>query len=121
MNKKKIFGRSYVAVKNTVILAYFQYDEAGKVFYTMKVIGKRINPKEPVASGKIEVFDNQSVFYLHKEEPLMTVDNKQRTLPKAVLTSSLADDPKEFDNALEKLAGVLRNSRPFTAVHNEFL
>ena len=116
---KKMFGRSYVPVKNTVILAYFQYDDHAKVFYTMKVVGKLINRKKPVSPENVEVFDKHSAFYLYCDEPLMTVDGKQRRLPKAVLTCALADDPKELESALAKLAGVLRHSRPFTAVYNE--
>ncbi|MBQ8482029.1 MAG: hypothetical protein IJ532_05795 [Alphaproteobacteria bacterium] len=116
---KKMFGRSYVPVKNTVILAYFQYDEAGKVFYTMKAVGKLINRKKPISPENVEVFDKHGAFYLYSDEPLMTVDGKQRCLPKAVLTCALSDDPKELENALAKLAGILRHSRPFTKVYNE--
>ena len=116
---RKMFGRSYLPVKNTVILAYFQYDCEGRVFYTMKVVGKLINRKKPVSPKNVEVFDKRSAFYLYCGEPLMTVDGKQRRLPNAVSTCALADDPKELESALEKLAGVLRHSRPFTAVYNE--
>lgn len=116
---KKMFGRSYVPVKNTVILAYFQYDYEGRVFYTMKVVGKLINRKKPVSPNNVEVFDKQGQFYLYADEPLMTIDGKQRTLPKGVLTCALADDPQELKDALEKLAKVLRHSQPFTAVYKE--
>lgn len=114
-----MFGRSYIAVKNTVVLAYFEYDEHGKVFYTMKVVGHLLDRKKPVSPENVEVFDKHGQFYLYADEPLMTVDGKQRTLPKAVLTCALADDPKELQDALAKLSGVLRNARPFTAVYNE--
>ncbi len=118
---KKMFGRQYVPVKNYVILAYFKYDEQGKVFYTMKVVGKRVNNRLPVSPKNVELFDERGAFYLHSDAPLMTVDGKQRTLPKSMLTYALADDPKEFKDALEKLAGVLRHSGPFTAVCREFI
>jgi len=114
-----MFGRTYVPVKNAVILSYFQYDDAGRVFYTMKLVGRLLNRKKPVSPDNVEVYDKHGQFYLHADEPLMTVDGKQRTLPKGVLTCALADDPKELQDALAKLAGVLRHSRPFTAVYNE--
>ena len=112
-----MFGRTHVAVKSAVILSYFHYDENGKVFFTMKVIGYRKNRKEPISFDNVELYDKHGQFYLHADEPLMTIDGKQRTLPKAVLACALADDPKEFQDALEKLAGVLRHSKPFTAVY----
>ena len=119
MSEKKIFGRTHVAVKNAVILTYFQYDDHARVFYTMKVIGKLRDRKRPISPDNVEVYDKHAKFYLHADEPLMTIDGKQRTLPKGVLTCALADDPQELKDALEKLAGVLRHSRPFTAVYNE--
>lgn len=118
MNKsKKMFGRTHVAVKNAVILSYFQYDDHAKVFFTMKVIGRLINRKKPISPDNVELYDKQERFYIYDHEPLMTIDGKQRTLPKAVMAYGLADDPKELQDALEKLAGVLRHSKPFTAVY----
>lgn len=112
-----MFGRQYIAVKGAAVLSYFQYDENGKVFYTMKFVGKLIDRKEPISPDNVEVYDDFRQFYLYANEPLMTVDGKQRTLPKAVMAYGLADDPKELEYALEKLAGVLRHSKPFTAVY----
>ena len=119
MTEKKMFGRQYIAVKNAVILSYFQYDDRGKVFYTLKLVGKLRDRKKPVSPDNVEVYEKHGQFYLHADEPLMTIDGKQRRLPNGVLTCALADDPQELQDALEKLAGVLRNSRPFPAVYNE--
>lgn len=116
-----MFGRQYLAVKNTVVLAYFEYDEHGKVFYTMKVVGHLLDRKKPVSPENVEVFDKHGQFYLYADEPLMTVDGKQRTLPKAVLTCALANDPEELRDALVKLSGVLRHSIPFRKVYGEVL
>ena len=116
---KKMFGRQYIAVKNAVILSYFQYDGNGKVFYTLKLVGKLIDRKKPISPDNVMVYEKQGQFYLYVDEPLMTIDGKQRTLPKGVLTCALADDPQELKDALEKLAKVLRHSQPFTAVYKE--
>ena len=116
---KKMFGQQYIAVKSAVILSYFQYDENGKVFFTMKLVGKLIDRKKPISPDNVMVYEKQGPLYLYADEPLMTIDGKQRTLPKGVLTCALADDPQELKDALEKLAGVLRHSRPFTAVYKK--
>ena len=114
-----MFGRLYVPVKNAVILTYFSYDDRGRVYFTMKLVGKLINRRESISPDNVEVYDKHGQFYLHADEPLMTIDGKQRRLPNAVLTCALADDPRELQNALEKLSGVLRHSRPFTTVYRK--
>lgn len=119
MYNKKMFGRAYVAVKNSVLLTYFQYDDHGRVFYTMKYVGRLIDRRKPISPDNVAVCDKHAKFYLYTDEPLMTIDGKQRTLPKAVLVCALADDPDELKGALEKLARILRHSHPFTAVYKE--
>lgn len=119
MTEKKIFGRQYVPVKNAVILSYFWYDERGKVYFTMKLVGKLRNRRKPIFPDNVDVYEKQGQFYLHADEPLMTIDGKQRRLPNAVLTCALADDPQELKDALEKFASILRHSKPFTTVYKE--
>jgi len=118
--EKKIFGRKYVPVKSVVVLAYFYYNDEGKVFYTMKAVGRRVNCRRPVSADNMVLYDEKSAFYIYADEPLMMCNGKQRTLPKAVLKYAISDDKAAFDVALEKLAGVLHNSRPFTAIARVF-
>ena len=121
MEMKQMFGRQYIAVKNTVLLVYFEYDNNGKVFYNMKVVGKLVDRKKPISPENVEVFDKHDQFYLYADEPLMTVDGKQRVLPRAVLTCALDKDTKRMQAALVKLSGVLRHSIPFRKVYGEVL
>jgi len=113
---KKIFGRQNLAVKNSLLLVYFRYGDHARVYYSIKFVGRIVNRKKPLSADNTIVFDEKDQFFIHDDEPLLTIDGKQRCLPKAVLACILSDNPSELEAALEKFAGVLRHSKPFSTL-----
>lgn len=122
MDSKNVFGKQFLTVKDNLLMTCFQFDDEAKVSFSVGLLGKVVDDAETANGAQVEEFsaddkkfnvqmlDVAERCFLAENEPLMTIDGKQRVLPKGVLVCSLADDKSEFKQALEKLARILRNS-----------